>query len=152
MSVARFSRHESAFERNSCPCLLRNSPNRCVVIGLYWLALRTTPRAPSTLVARSNRSDQLLFWLKDVVVKTTSPGGRLGFVTREAHSRAAITDLPEPGGPLMMMTLLGAICAAGERNSLLMIPQDTAKAFRWLSSNSNTLALGFKIWAPICAT
>ena len=71
------------------------------------MAFLTTPPAPGRPAAWSKRCDQLLFWLNEVVVKTTSPSGSAGSVTKDAHSRAAMTDFPEPGGPVMMMTFFG---------------------------------------------
>ena len=49
-----------------------------------------------------------LFWLTEVVVKTASPSGRRSSVTRSAQMRAAITDLPLPGGPWTRTTTFSA--------------------------------------------
>ena len=104
-----------------------------------------TPLAASTPVVRRKRLDQLLFWLREVVVKTTSPSGRFLSVTKDAHSRAAMTDLPEPGGPLMTMTFLGGAADSVVRNVSLTIERQSAKALRWLSRSSKTSAFGLRI-------
>ena len=75
-----------------------------------------------------------------------SPSGRAGSVTREAHSRAAITDSPEPGGPEMMTTFFRGSAHMTAAKLSLMSARQRAKAARWSSRSSKTRDSGFKIW------
>src|SRR5439155_24267272 len=94
----------------------------------------------------------LLFWLSEVVVKMTLPSGRRLSVTNDAHNRAAMTDFPEPGGPLTTTTFFGGTLSLGSKIAFSIVAQHKLNALRWLSKSSKTFVLGFKICAPIWAT
>ena len=87
----------------------------------------------------------LLFWLMEVVANITSPSGRRLSVTNDAQSLAAITDFPEPGGPLIITTFFGGVSSFGSKIAFSIVAQHRLNALRWLSKSSKTFVFGLNI-------